>query len=147
MDCEMGGMSPTAADEPASNGIAETINTTPLPTASEQSRRGELVEKQDNPRCAQDYWAIARSQLREERDRLGLWKSSFTNRDLDSLLKNGSIIYNDLGNSVVEALVSIAEALLKSTRKASQLFLVYCYGKVFLNECDERQISIAKESN
>ncbi|KAI1343163.1 hypothetical protein F5Y15DRAFT_427607 [Xylariaceae sp. FL0016] len=55
-----------------------------------------------------------RDLLGEERDRLYLWKSSFTDQDLDGLLENDSDLYRELGVSLRKSLLSIADTLLSS---------------------------------
>lgn len=66
--------------------------------------------------CEERCWKM-KSCLSEERDRLCLWKSSFTDEDLDQLLESQSSLYSGLANSVLEALLSIAILILDSTSK------------------------------
>lgn len=70
---------------------------------------GEIDPK--TPQYEQMCWDLARSQLGEERDRLCLWKSSFTDKDLDELFNNESDLYHALGASVIKGLLGIAESL------------------------------------
>ncbi|KAH6648700.1 hypothetical protein BKA67DRAFT_661658 [Truncatella angustata] len=63
------------------------------------------------PEYQQKCWDVARCQLGDERDRLYLWKSSFTDQELDELLNTTSELYDALGISVLKALLGIAGSL------------------------------------
>ncbi|KAI1122407.1 hypothetical protein F5Y10DRAFT_287193 [Nemania abortiva] len=60
-----------------------------------------------------EKWDLARSILGDERDRLCVWKSSFTSEELNQITSNESSL---LGTSILESLVSIAEGLTMETK-------------------------------
>ena len=57
---------------------------------------------------------MLRFMLSEERDKLCLWKFNYSDQDLDSIIRDESSL---VGSSVLESLVSIAEALLGAASK------------------------------
>lgn len=69
------------------------------------------------PQYEQNCWDMVRDRLSEERDRLVLWKSRFSGENLDLLRESQSNLYIDLGNSILEALLSIANSILADASK------------------------------
>ncbi|KAI1132639.1 hypothetical protein F5Y10DRAFT_292995 [Nemania abortiva] len=62
---------------------------------------------------------ITKARLCEERDRLSLWKSSFTDEDLDGLLSSTTSLHQELGYSILKALLIIADTLCASVELSS----------------------------